>query len=330
MYKCISSSRLFRIQMTDILPDDIWDQIDFMLDNSKEIQKENKDICGCSHVNLICDKREGCKICADCGIVVQSQVYESCEWNNYKSEDGTFNNSSQRADLYVSDNPYDKGGSIPGIYNKNSLAMRMHLQQTFSHKQKTFWKTSEKFMHYIELLEIHRCVLPTAKDMWHVCMESGKLTRASVRNGLISACLYYACIYNNLPVDRQKLIDNTEGNQKGFLKGEKVFHEIMEKHNIYNFLGKQKIDIKENDTFVKFCNMLELPFKTVHICNEIYTKNVDSLDSVTPKSITAGILFFVVKNKLNLKYPSKAKISSVVNVCIPTINKVVKFLEENE
>jgi len=76
--------------------------------------------------------------------------------------------------------------------------------------------------------------------------------------------------------------------------------------------------------------MLELPFKTVHICNEIYTKNVDSLDSVTPKSITAGILFFVVKNKLNLKYPSKAKISSVVNVCIPTINKVVKFLEENE
>lgn len=313
--------------MTDTLPDDIWDQIDCMLEDYKEPRKEIQ--MDCKHINVICDKREGCKVCADCGIVVETQVYETCEWNNYKSEDGTFSANSQRADIYVSDNPYDIGGSIPGIF-KNGLTMKMHLQQTFSHKQKTFWKTSEKFLHYITLLEIHRCVLPTAKDMWHFCMESGKLTRASVRNGLISACLYYACVYNNLPVDRQKLIDNTEGNQKGFLKGEKVFHEIMENHNIYNFLGKQKIDIKENDTFVKFCNILELPFKAVHICNEIYTKNVDALDSVTPKSITAGILFFVVKNKLNLKTPSKAKISSVVNVCIPTINKVVAALDKAE
>jgi transcription initiation factor TFIIIB Brf1 subunit/transcription initiation factor TFIIB len=155
-------------------------------------------------------------------------------------------------------------------------------------------KISEKFQSYCTIIGIHRSVLPTAKDMWHICMESGKLTRASVRNGLISACLYYACVHINLPIDRQKLIDNTEGNQKGFLKGEKIYLDIMGTSKFYKYLGKQKIDIKENDTFVKFCNALELPFKNVHTCNEIYTECLDKLDSVTPKSITAGILFFVV------------------------------------
>lgn len=309
--------------MTDILPEDIWDQISDMLENENT---ENNISEECHHLNIMYDQKEGSEICIDCGLVVNSRICESCEWNNYKTEDGAFSANSQRADLYVSDNPYDTGGSIPAFY-KNSLIMRIHLQQTFSHKQKTFWKISEKFNHYISVIGIHRNVLPTAKDMWHICMESGKLTRASVRNGLISACLYYACIHNNLPVDRQKVIDNTEGNQKGFLKGEKIYLEIMETHGVYNYLGKQKIDIKENDTFVKFCSALELPFKTVHTCNEIYTDCLDKLDSVTPKSITAGILFFVVKHRLKLKQPSKAKISQVVNVCIPTINKVVSILE---
>ncbi len=313
--------------ITDTLTDNIWNEISMMLE--EENQNETNVICDkytCRHLNIQHNQKEGNKVCVDCGEVICNQIYEACEWSNYKSEDGSYGVSSQRGDIYTSDNPYDKGGSIPGFY-KNSFAMRVHLQQTFSHKQKTFWKISEKFQHYCSLICIHESVLPTAKNMWHFCMESGKLTRASVRNGLISACLYYACIYNNIPVDRQKLIDNTEGNQKGFLKGEKIYLEIMESHKKYNQLGKQKIDIKENDTFVKFCNDLGLPFKTVHICTDIYTKSIDKLDSVTPKSITAGILFFVVKNKLNLKQPSKSKISQVVNVCVPTINKVVSILE---
>ncbi len=308
---------------SEIITDAFWDEISELLEEQKEKKEE---ICVCSHMHKVYNQSEGTEVCLDCGVVVTSRICQSCEWNNYKSEDGTFGASSQRADLYVSDNPYEVSGTIPGFY-KNSFAMRLHLQYTFSHKQKTFWKISEKFQSYCTILGIHQSVLPTAKDMWHICMESGKLTRASVRNGLISACLYYACVHINLPVDRQKLIDNTEGNQKGFLKGEKIYLDIMGTNKFYKYLGKQKIDIKENDTFVKFCNALELPFKTVHTCNEIYTECLDKLDSVTPKSITAGILFYVVKNKLKLKQPSKSKISQTVNVCIPTINKVVSILE---
>ena len=63
------------------------------------------------------------------------------------------------------------------------------------------------------------------------------------------------------------------------------------------------------------------------MCNEVYEKNKDKLDSVTPKSSTAGILLYVIKYKLKLKSPNKNKISETVNVCIPTINKVVNIIE---
>ena len=315
--------------MVDIV-ETIWEDFESLLienQNEKQNEKQNGECTKkCVHYNKQTVQKEGIQVCLDCGEIIQSRIFETCEWNNYKSDDGSTKNSSQRGDLYVSDNPYDISGTIPGI-NKNSFMMRIHYQQTFSHKQKTFWKISEKFEHYCALLKIHTSILGTTKNMWHICMESGKLTRASVRNGLIASCLYYACIHNNMPADRQAIIDVAEGNQKGFLKGEKIFLEIMETSELYKNLGKEKINIKENDSFYKFCNELALPFKTAHLCNEIYTKHINDLDSVTPKSIIAGILFYVVKNVLKLKQPSKSKISTVVNVCIPTINKVVLILE---
>ena len=306
----------------------IWKDFESMLieDSYEHIHNNNCDINSlCKHLKKFIDIKEKSEICQDCGLVFFTSIFETNEWNTYKNEDGSYQGSIQRADLNYSDNPYDIPGTIPGI-NKNSLMMRIHYQQTFSHKQKTFWLIAEKMSNYCTLLHISS-VLPTAKKMWHICMESGKLTRASVRNGLIASCLYYSCVFNTTPVDRQQIIDITGGDQKGFLKGEKIFMEIMDKNKTYGHLGKEKIDIKENDTFIKFCGQLGLPYVTYNLCNEVYTSNIEKLESVAPKSITAGVLFYVVKFKLGLKQPSKSRISQIVNVCIPTINKVINILE---
>ena len=303
----------------------IWNDLEILSKENK--LKENYEIkCSCDHKNIQVDHKQGNEICWDCGDIVVTRLFDTCEWNSYKQEDGSISSGNQRGDAFTSDNPYDKGGSIPGI-NKNSFMMRMHYQQTFSHKQKTYWLISEKFQNYCCQLNIHHSVLPIVKDMWHKCMESGKLTRASVRNGLIASCLYYACVFKNLPADRQSIIDIAEGTQKGFLKGEKIFLEIMTNVSNYSHLGKEKINIIENDSFIKYCNKLDLPFKTAEICNNVYKLYIEKLDSVTPKSSTAGILYHVVKTELKLKNPSKSTISSATGVCIPTINKVLAILE---
>lgn len=304
--------------------DTLWEDFDSIC--IKNDYKECIDNNECKHEYRLFDLKEAAEICEMCGQVLKP-IYETQEWNCYRNESGQFQASCQRAETFKSDNPYDKGGSIPG-FNKKSFTMRLHYQQTFSHKQKTYWQISEKFKDYTSRLGISPIMLLDAKNMWHICMESGKLTRASIRNGLISSCFYYACVYNNMSIDRQRVIDITEGTQKGFLKGEKIFLELME-NTKYNNLGKQRLDIKENDSFIKYCNTLELPFMYGIKCNEIFLKSTDILDSVTPKSAIAGILFFVIKYIYKLNKPSKTKISNETNVCIPTINKVIYILQSN-
>ncbi len=303
------------------LMDSIWADMDACLEEFKEIKKEH---LGCLHDDI--ETHGGFEVCNKCGEVV-GRIFEQCEWSNFKNDDGSYQKSTQRGDAYNCDNPYTINGTVPG-FNKNSFLMRLHYQQTFSHKQKTFWKTSERFSDYCGLFGLPDSVLTEAKNMWHLCMESGVLTRASVRNGLIASCLYYASIHNNIPIDRQTIIDGVDGNNKGFLKGEKIFMQIMENNKKYSNLGKTTLDIKDNDSFIKFTHTLELPFKVSTMCNQMYEKYKDRLDSVTPKSAIAGILFHVVKNELGLKTPSKSKISTVVKVCIPTINKVLNILEK--
>lgn len=301
--------------------DSIWEDLERCL--NEEIKEDKYQSCN-HHNRHLCDSEE---ICMDCGEVL-CKAFNACEWNSYKNDDGSYQNSTQRGDAYTSDNPYCKSATVPG-FNKKSLIMRLHYQQTFSHKQKTFWRTSESFSDYCTILGLPSAVLMEAKNMWHICMESGKLTRASVRSGLIGSCLYYACVHNNNPIDRQKIIEHVHGTNKGFLKGEKIFMEIMNESKKYVNIGKKTIDIKENNSFIMFCTILELPFRVCVDCDDIYEKNRDKLDSVTPKSAIAGILFYTIKNILGLKKPSKNKVSEVVKVCIPTMNKVLAILEKD-
>ena len=163
--------------------------------------------------------------------------------------------------------------------------------------------------------------------LWYHCMESGKLTRASVRQGLIASCLYYSCIFNSCPISREEISNAFRCTSKNLAKGEKVFCQIIEEVDKYKHLIYTKVDIQENDSFVKYCSRLGVPFKVSNVCNEIYDKYKIELQAVTPKSAIGGILTFVIKNKMKLKSPTKSEISKVVNVCTPTINKVLEILK---
>jgi len=182
------------------------------------LEEDQQKICKnevCSHKNIYTDLETHDRICCDCAQVLSRKI-EHVEWNNYKDETGGFKQSGQRADLWFSDNPYDKGGTVPGFCKNNKLGWRLHYQQAFSHKQKTFWNISQKLEDYCILIKIPNLIIPTAKDMWHIYMESGKLTRASVRNGIIGSCLYYAAVFCKVPVDRKIIIEKIDGDSKGF------------------------------------------------------------------------------------------------------------------
>jgi len=159
-------------------------------------------------------------------------------------------------------------------------------------------------------------------------MESGKLTRASVREGLVASCLEYSCVYNNVPISRNDIMKIFNCSTKCLSKGEKVFCQILENIEEYKHLIYKNVDICENDSFVKYCSLLNMHFSVSTICNEIFEKYKIELQAVTPKSSIGGILTYVIKYKLKLKTPTKSEISKLVNVCTPTINKVIDLIKE--
>jgi transcription initiation factor TFIIIB Brf1 subunit/transcription initiation factor TFIIB len=285
----------------------------------------------CKHDKTIIDHQLGDITCIECGAVVGKYHSSAGEWNNYKDDSGNYAKTTQRGEAYTDDNPYSIGGSICGIFKNNkSLGAKLHLQQCFSHKQRTFWQISQIFENIAGKYNLKADILSTAKQMWHICMESGKLTRASVRDGLIASCLYYSCIYNKVPFTRNDILRFFEIDMKTLTKGEKVFYTIIENHPVFRSLTKESINIEENDSFVRYCNILGLEWKVAMLCNEIFEKNKLYLSAVTPKSATCGVIVHVVKKKLDLKVPSKTEISKVINVCTPTVNKVLAILEKHD
>lgn len=311
--------------------DDIWEiaqsQYDLIKEESHKSVKATND---CNHNSKHLDTATADIVCSECGVIVGRDSGQSVDWNNYKDDSGNYSKNTQRGEVYNDDNPYSIGGSICGMFkNNNSLGARLHLQQCFSHKQRTYWQVSQIFENICTKGGLKADVLATAKNMWYICMESGKLTRASVREGLIASCLYYSCIYNKIPTNRNDILKHFECDTKTLTKGEKVFYSIIETNEKYRYLTKESINIEENDSFVKYCNRLGLDWKIAMLCNDIFVKNKISLSVVTPKSATCGVLVYVVKKKLELKTPTKSELSKMLNVCTPTINKVVDILVKN-
>ena len=316
----------------DFVPEDddyssLWEIADLAFDELKRENNKNKpeikkafDI-DCNHIYLC----EG--VCTKCGVCVNtSNVSYESEWNNYKDETGNYTKNTQRCDTFVDSNPYSTRGTIIP-YNKNSLMAKLQIQQTFSHKQKTYWLVGQEIERAYSMLNINnKQTLDTAKSYWHKYMESGKLTRASVRRGLIASCLFHSCQTNNNPIERQEIMKVFECDTKTLSKGEKVLFEILHNYN----RTYVNVQTEDSNSFIRYCSNLKLPFSVSHTCNELHTKHKVQLQAVTPKSAVGGIIAYVVKYILKIKSPTKTVISATVDVCTPTLNKVIQLIYDLE
>lgn len=310
--------------------EEIWKVAHSCFDELLEQNKTDVPDCeGCNHKNTFIDSRSSEVICEDCGVIVQEADYISQEWMLYKDDTGRFTKNTQRGEIYNSDNPFDNQGSMfrHGIFSNNrSLISRLQIQMFYDHKQKTVWEVNKKFQYVAGILGHNPHISSFANKLWITCVQSNIVTRATVRSGLIAMCYYYSCVENNVIMDRDKLAEYFECDN--LAKGEKVFYSIIETQVKFRHLSQKKIDIQENNSFHYFCSKLGLDFKVAMQCNDFFNQNKKKFKIVTPKSATAGIIVHIVKNELKLKYPSKSDVGKLVNVCIPTLNKVLKIIED--
>lgn len=301
--------------------EDLWELANLAFDIENRTDEKKKCNNTCKHLNLNLND-EGFTVCEDCGSVMSDNLIQSAEWNNYKDESGNYQKNTQRADTYIDNNPYSIGSSGTTVpWNSNSLIGKLHMQQTFTHKQKTYWLISQLIDNISTLVHIPSYVSDTAKKYWQKYMDSGKLTRASVRKGLICACLIHACHVHKISIKRDSILTLFNCSSKSLSKGEKILFAIIEDQQVI-------INVLDDNVqhFIKYSSQLNLPYSVNHICSEIYTKYNVNLQAVSPKSAVGGIIAYVIKFRLKLKNPTKTNISATVDVCTPTLNKVINLL----
>ena len=286
----------------------------------------------CEEETLMIPSR-GAKTCELCGTSIYAAISDEAEWNNYKNDDGSFKTGQARACTYESHDPFASEHQTfvsvvtskqrnKGYYN-NSMINRMN---AYNHKQKSYHNVKDIIeSHTIE--KYSQATINTACLLWESIMKADKVTRGGVRKGLIACCVYYATIHNGgtkppLQVCKDMKMDDTSL----FVKGDKEFKEVFENDPRWKHLVNKTT--KSDDLFTSFCNKLNMEHKFIKLCRDLHKKHKKKLSRVIPKSATAGVIYYIIK-EYNLLI-TKETVSKEFMVCGPTLVKTYKLIQKEE
>jgi transcription initiation factor TFIIIB Brf1 subunit/transcription initiation factor TFIIB len=277
-------------------------------------------------------------ICKNCGVVQESHyISDEPEWNNYV-EDGVMNSSNIRCGGPLdSTNPYDLGNTfIPkymwsfhydseGVKRYTNLS-KIAIRLTYSTKQRAFDEGKYSFERIQSQLNLTDNVFNTAKLFWGIILKTDILKRGGNRIGMKACCIFYACMSEKQQRSREDIASAFDISGKNdFTKGEKIFREIFEKDTKYSWILYKN---SENESmYSRYISQLGLPYKTNKIMNLIKEQCKDHLLGIAAKSEIAGLLFYTIREIMELKHPNKSEIARIIGICNPTLNKVVEILK---
>ena len=287
---------------------------------------------------------DGYIVCKGCGLVSRQIISDEPEWNNYTKNDGTFTNNSRCGKDTSNDiNPfinqlstYVPKGSKSTVIKDNVLIKsdisRFHIQQSYNHLQKSF-NDVQTIIDTNTVNNYSPIIVTTAKKLWGEVMKSKKIVRAGPRKGLITCCLYYACIHHNCPKSPQEISRDFGFNDvKNFNKGDREFNKIFENNEKWSHLLTK--DITTVHYFGQFCSKLEADkiiklgssFYLTKKCMSLHEELNDKLVSVFPKNAACAIIFYICKKQGY--HVTKTTLSKSLGICAPTLGKTVKIIND--
>lgn len=145
-----------------------------------------------------------------------------------------------------------------------------------------------------------------------------KLTRGDNRDGLIAACLFYACKEYEVSRSPQEIAKICDINPCDVTRGINLFYELM---NCSKTFDINKYITKYSDFIERYCNSLGINAKVMAEIN-VFAKKVDELKLLTkntPQAMACGCIFFIA-NMYRLGI-SKSHIAEKCGISVPTITK---------
>ena len=265
-----------------------------------------------------------CKVCKN----IVSNISDNAEWRYYGSND---TKSSDPTRCGMPTNillPESSIGSTVNFKNNSKSMNQIRRYQNFHgmpYKERSKYKVFNTIAEKCDKHNINTKIVGEAKSLYNSISEI-KISRGSNRDGIIAACVYFACKECNVPRASKEIAEIFDIDITIMTKGCKSFQEIMN----LNKKNKKRIankSINPKDFIDRFCDKLNIDVKKIEeICDLCLKNNIISQN--TPQSIAAGCIYFhIKKNDLDI---TKKSLSDVCKISEVTINKCFKKIDEHK
>lgn len=306
----------------------MWDTLNNLNMATKEFRIEHNNICSsCSSTNsFLNDTSNALIICTNCGDVQYSAFDEHAEWN--------FDNT----DSFKKD-PSRCGFPINPLLSKSSMSTSIKgTSKTFMkklHNQISMDHVERSLYHIFEYINRITCdsgnlssnITEKSKSYYKILSER-KLSRGSIRQGLIACSILHACKYHNVTRSVKEISNMCDISVSVINKTNKIFLDVMNDVLINDGLLNTSLTI--TDLIPRFCNTLDVPSNLKHEIKiilfklENIIKQIDELNCKTPSSMVCGLLIYVCN--INNIPINKKQFVEQHSISVVTINKIVRLL----
>lgn len=287
---------------------DIWTEF-----SDQQIQQDTLEKKKCCP-NPYFIEYEGCSVCVDCGVVGRMGVIDDtpafCENNQF---------SHTMTNMF-----FPKSSGVTGVSGNSSMS-RIQQWDSMPYEERVLWEVSNFLK--AKLSDIFQTrvvedslanfkVLDAKKD------DQGKkeIHRGKIRDGLIAACVYFACKSNQVNKTPEEIAGIMGISLTIFNKCTKIYTRLM---------GQGPEQVSSVDFVESYCNALQITFRVQVLIKKICqtVEVLDLLGGTMPQNITAGCVFFIcgeLKLDIGIKTLSQA-FSISANTMTKVATKITGF-----
>jgi len=272
---------------------------------------------------------QGVITCKECNNTI-SNIVDGPEWRYYGMND-TRSSNPTRCGMPVNQLlPESSLGTSVSYRGGDSNMNRIRKYQQWNgmpYKERSLLKVFETISIKSKQGGLSTKIIKEAHGLYKI-VSATKISRGSNREGIIAACVFFACKINKVPRSTNEMADIFSITIPVMTKGCKKFQEIMQMNKVDIYRINETDIISLDDFIERFCSKLPLLDDDIRSIRSIATKcqDINLVNENTPPSMAAGCIYLYIKtNNMNIH---KRDISDVCKISEVTINKCYKKLEE--
>ncbi len=299
-----------------------FDELYKSLDEPLEPLEKKEDCCSNpdNHFN-----NDGKLICNICNQYI-SNILTTPEWVNYSNEKTNPTRCGMPINILL---PESSVGSTIGLGNNNKTMNQIRRYQQYTsmpYKERSRYKVFNYITDICLKNNINNKIINESHSLYSIISKT-KISRGKNRDGIIAACVFYACKEVGCPRSTKEIARIFDLNITIITKGCKKFTEILHLNKGHRLNNSSCIN--PSDFVERFCNNFDFNENDINNIKKI-CKKADDLNIIaenTPPSFAAGCIYYYIK-KRDLEY-TKKQISEICNISEVTINKCYKKLQES-